>query len=492
MRVIALTITLLVARVASADAIGMPDACPPGTRADNSHAGTWCVAATCDGGCRAIDGRPETCRPMRLCTETREIHTSSPVAEVSGFDVTLADVEMVVATCAPDERCDGTVDRAPTVGELRAGSARCFTADVCTADPLPPLSSRTVAVPAPPSAPAASVAAPAPSAATSTFGCRAGARSSVPPWWVLLALALLPRRRAAVTAVMVLGLALGSAAPASAQLTEPFVERTLPVGFGQLQVLACAGDMVYARSWQGDAAVLRDGTWTALDDVPDGDVGANLAVQDGVLYTTVRGGIARWADGHWTREDAPIGALYTSQIFAAGGHALAVGTGRVVAWDGSRYAAYDAGTWRDLFAIWGTSETDLWVAGGVGTALHFDGRAMTAHPIATEGTIQRLHGTSTRDVWAIVRLPDGVFHWDGAQWTDRSAGLGGQPAGVFATADTAVAVGAFGVVRWAGDHWDDVQRLEVAPYALSPFTDVCVTTTSIVVAGRETTWMRPR
>ncbi len=295
---------------------------------------------------------------------------------------------------------------------------------------------------------------------------------------------------AGLVLVVLLGATVARAQPAA-----PWIERPLPEGFRDLDALACADDGAYARSWQGQVARLTGDGWSALERVPGGDVGSNLVLDaSGALFTTVRGGIARYADGHWSRADAPLGFTYVTQIAAFDDHAIVVGRGRVIGWDGTGYRAYDPGTWRDLNAVWGTGERDLWVAGGEGTALYFDGRGFTAHRIATEGSVRRLDGTSTRDVWAVVERPHGLFHWDGTAWADRTAGLEG-PIMAARVVDVSVLVaGAFGLVRGTASdaRWEVLHHEEVEPYAWSEFVDVCVTRDAIVLGGRRSTWTRPR
>lgn len=282
-------------------------------------------------------------------------------------------------------------------------------------------------------------------------------------------------------------------ATARAQLPAPWVEHALPDGFRDLEALACADESAFARAWQGQVARFDGSGWAALDDVPDGDVGSNLVTnpEGTVLFTTVRGGIARYQDGRWTRADAPLGPTYSTQIVAFADRAFAVGRGRVVAWGGEAYAAFASGTWRDLGAVWGLGERDLWMGGRAGTVVHFDGRTLERHPIPTEGHIRRFHGVSARDVWATVEHPHAIFHWDGSTWTDRTLGLEGAQA-VHATRDAVVAVGAFGVVRWDGAAWQDLHRVEVEPYSAPAFVDVCFTRSAIVVAGPRSTWVRAR
>ena len=199
------------------------------------------------------------------------------------------------------------------------------------------------------------------------------------------------------------------------------MERALPDRFGQLYGLACSSDTAFARSWQGRAARLDESGWTPLERVPGpGNSGRPLWVSrdGGVLFTSTQDAIVRYHDGAWTAFEAPLGYDYTNQILSFDGeHAFAVGTGRIVAWSGARYAPYDPGTWRQLHAIGGRAEDDLWVGGEAGAVTHFDGDHFTSHRIDTEGTVIQLWTPAADDLWAVTERPSHVFHRDGDRWT---------------------------------------------------------------------------
>lgn len=84
----------------------------------------------------------------------------------------------------------------------------------------------------------------------------------------------------------------------------------------------------------------------------------------------------------------------------------------------------------DLFSIWGSSTSDVWVVGDLGEMLHYDGTAWTL--VTDRGVADSSAGTGTGggaagpiwgseedDVWAC----NGSYlvHWDGAHW---STGIG--------------------------------------------------------------------
>jgi len=283
---------------------------------------------------------------------------------------------------------------------------------------------------------------------------------------------------------------------ASAQMPEPWVEHAFPARFGQLYALACADEAAFGRSWQGPVARLEASGWTSLDRVPGpGRSGSSLWVDraGSELFTSTRNAIVHYRDGEWTRFEAPLGLGYSNQIVSFDSeHALTVGRARVVGWNGAAYAAYDPGTWRDLRAIAGTAEDDLWVGGQRGAVSHFDGETFERRNIETEGAVTQLWLPSADEAWAVVEHPAGVFHWDGERWSDRSpSGENVRPTGVGGNAANIYAVGNFGVVRWQDDRWRDVYRFEFDEYSMPRFRAVCATRTHVIVAEMEDrAWMR--
>jgi hypothetical protein len=103
----------------------------------------------------------------------------------------------------------------------------------------------------------------------------------------------------------------------------------------------------------------------------------------------------------------------------------------------------------------------------------------------------RLDGTSASDVWAAVEHPGGVFHWDGRQWTDRTAGLEGTITAVRVVGAEVLVVGDFGLVRGSVDTtWRYLHRHTGDSFSGVPFVDVCVTRTAIVLGSQRSTWTR--
>jgi hypothetical protein len=113
-------------------------------------------------------------------------------------------------------------------------------------------------------------------------------------------------------------------------------------------------------------------------------------------------------------------------------------------------------------AVWGTSPSDVWT-GGEGSLLRWDGRAWSA--VASDsGTmgiqgpfgIWAISGSSTTDVWAVGG--DGfngiILHWNGAAWTTLAKGPGWPPFdGVWSSGPDDVWVLGSGIRHWDGAAW---------------------------------------
>jgi len=87
------------------------------------------------------------------------------------------------------------------------------------------------------------------------------------------------------------------------------------------------------------------------------------------------------------------------------------------------------GTWSQLasigvglYAVWGTSATDVFVSGSGGAIYHYDGVQLVLQPSGTTDVLWAMDGTSGSDV-TIVGTRGTVLHYDGAVWTPRTTGI---------------------------------------------------------------------
>jgi hypothetical protein len=131
--------------------------------------------------------------------------------------------------------------------------------------------------------------------------------------------------------------------------------------------------------------------------------------------------------------------------------------------DGDVYH-YDGHTWDvvldgptpqyPLFDIWGSSDHDIFVAGGAGIILHYDGSAWSQMLIGI--TNRCLWGTSSHDVYA-AGSGGSVLHYDGSTWTSMSTGNFWELSGIWATSSSDIyCVGVDGTSGYEGTvfHYD--------------------------------------
>ncbi len=154
-----------------------------------------------------------------------------------------------------------------------------------------------------------------------------------------------------------------------------------------------------------------------------------------IVGGTEAGGEIHHFDGAaWSPMTVPPGAgLLVWAYGFSPSDVTAVGLGgTVLHYDGAAWTALDSGTTEDLWGVWGTGPTDLWMVGGPvdGTGdpviLHYDGAAFTPFPL---DPAQNSRGASALfKVWGIGGTvfavgQDGlVITWDGSGWVEVGAG----------------------------------------------------------------------
>ena len=69
-------------------------------------------------------------------------------------------------------------------------------------------------------------------------------------------------------------------------------------------------------------------------------------------------------------------------------------------------------------AVWGSSATDVWLAGEAGSLLHWNGSVWSAVASGTESALRALAGTSAKNVWA-AGLDGTLLHFDGSSWSAK-------------------------------------------------------------------------
>jgi hypothetical protein len=108
-------------------------------------------------------------------------------------------------------------------------------------------------------------------------------------------------------------------------------------------------------------------------------------------------------------------------------------------------------------SVWGSAADDVWVGNSDGTLLHYDGQDWSdPMPIAEGGRVTRLWGAAADHVFAVVDAT--VYHFDGDAWTDLEPPTERRPlSSVHGSApDDVWVVGTAGqALHWDGSEWTD-------------------------------------
>jgi hypothetical protein len=107
----------------------------------------------------------------------------------------------------------------------------------------------------------------------------------------------------------------------------------------------------------------------------------------------------------------------------------------------------------DLYSIWGSSASDVWVGGPHNTLLHFDGTSWTPTTVSGVGDIAGLWGAASDDVWAWNTGWTG--HYNGSTWSWSYLGAGSKLAAISgSSANDVWRVSANGLIEhWNGSSW---------------------------------------
>lgn len=114
----------------------------------------------------------------------------------------------------------------------------------------------------------------------------------------------------------------------------------------------------------------------------------------------------------------------------------------------------------DLNAVWGTTESDLWLVGYGGTILHWQDGAITQVKSSTTANLHSIWGSGPRDIW-IVGDKGTLLHSDGGCFSPVASGTGVLLRSVFGVApDDIWAVGDRGtMLHYDGKSWLPIDSL---------------------------------
>lgn len=167
-----------------------------------------------------------------------------------------------------------------------------------------------------------------------------------------------------------------------------------------------------ALHWDGSSFKVIDQTspdgFTTIAVLPGNDVWAGDSK-----------GLWRWSGSSFVASSgAPKGAR--QQMWSPSKDAIWAVTGSDAAiwyFDGTAWQKLPHGlnaTTVKLAAVWGSSPTDVWVAGSAGMTEHWNGTAWTAYDAGVDDLI-RVWGTSPTEVFVAAKNGN-VYAWDGTRW----------------------------------------------------------------------------
>lgn len=268
-----------------------------------------------------------------------------------------------------------------------------------------------------------------------------------------------------------------------------------------VNAVACADDRAYARGWSGGVAAWDGSAWQELPEITGYDrgqtYGTHLAATPTGVVVEASGRAAVWDGSAWSLLTRSSAGPYESigGLAGVGDDVYAVGRGRIERREAGALRGYDAGTWRDLSAVAGTSASDLWTAGQGGTLMHWDGHAWSRGASGTETWLGGLLALAPSDVWAwsdrSARTP-ALLHWDGTTWSAVALPEGGDVLGVAARAGRVFVATSAGVFERVGTSWTSL--LVPADFGddRHAILALCATRTHLVVgAGLGTLATRP-
>jgi hypothetical protein len=127
--------------------------------------------------------------------------------------------------------------------------------------------------------------------------------------------------------------------------------------------------------------------------------------------------------------------------------------GGLLHWDGTSLASGGPLNSGPIYRVWSSAPNDIWASGY--SIFHYDGNLWTTlvQPAHAGTAFQALWGTSASDVWVagggVFGSATEILHWDGANWTTHVNALGQLPIGIETSGgDVRVIDAAGGIVRY--------------------------------------------
>ena len=289
-----------------------------------------------------------------------------------------------------------------------------------------------------------------------------------------------------------------------ASLTHAASPRSLPNGWvlhkrdalGSKATVGCGVEKAVLRGWADRLEVFDGSRFTKLPELP-GKLGGT-AYGDHVvmtptgsdIYVDAGGGVAHWDGDDWSLLAMPgwRGPVSGMTVLTAG-QLVVVGRGRVGLRQGNKIVSYDAGTWRDLSAVTGTSLTDLWTAGQGGTVMRHQQGGWSRLNTSFNRWVRGLHVGSPTTIWAWgSRDPWGndtyVRRLHGGRWIPPGEGLSDMVSAMAGPADRPWAASESVIARFDGTRWvADLRGSDLGP-DYQRFNGLCATARHLISVSK--------
>lgn len=208
----------------------------------------------------------------------------------------------------------------------------------------------------------------------------------------------------------------------------------------------------------GEAGLVLRWDGRAWQSVPSGSTQElfGLEVADEKVIVTSPGTLIEFSLGVPTMSEFQVPTTEgLFGIWAAGRDAVfAIAGTSVYRFDGSQWADTVTGSLDELWAVWGSSATNVFAVGEVGSIYRYDGSTWTRQVSGTMANLVAVWGSGPSDVYA-VGDEGSVLHFDGASWTAVATGTFDRFYSVWGSGPNDVfAVGQRGrVLHWNGSGW---------------------------------------
>lgn len=134
-----------------------------------------------------------------------------------------------------------------------------------------------------------------------------------------------------------------------------------------------------------------------------GDVGT-LVHYDGTRWTTIPTNVSGWLYGVW--------GSGPNDVFAVGEDSA------VLHFDGSGWQSLAVEQDADFWGVWGSGPKDVYLMADLNGVMHYDGRRFSTISTTSRRSFNYASGTSRSNAFGVEYRGQGVFHFNGVDWTE--------------------------------------------------------------------------